>query len=327
MKAIVQNQYGSPDTLELKEVDNPTVGEGRVLVRIRAASLNAGDHFSMVGSPWLARFTVGFPRPRDHILGWDLAGEVEQVGDKVTSFSQGEAVYGATAGTLAEYAAPSEGELALKPSNLSFEAAAAVPTAALTALQALRDAGKVQPGMKVLVNGASGGVGTFAVQIGKALGAEVTGVCSTRNVELVRSLGADFVVDYTKEDFSRGHRRYDIILDNVGNRAFADCRRALTPGGIVLPNTGHAGMGYVIMAAIRSTYVRQQGRMFMTNPNTNDLTALRELIESGRVNPVIDRTYRLSETPEALKYLGAGHARGKVVVAVSSRGSLPRSPV
>jgi NADPH:quinone reductase-like Zn-dependent oxidoreductase len=316
MKAIVQNHYGSPDTLELKDVDMPGVGEGRVLVRIRAASLNAGDHFTMAGSPWLVRTSVGFPRPKDHILGWDLAGEVEQVGDKVTSFRPGDSVYGATSGTLVEYAAPSEGELGRKPSNLSFEEAAAVPTAALTALQALRDVGKVRPGMKILINGASGGVGTFAVQIGKALGAEVTGICSSRNVELVRSLGADYVVDYTKEDFARSPRRYDLILDNVGNRSFGDCRHVLTPAGKVLPNTGHAGMGYILKAIVRSVFVRQQGRMFLANSNTNDLDVLKDFLEAGKIRPVIYGTYPLAEVPAALKHVGTGHARGKVVIVM-----------
>lgn len=313
MKAIVQNHYGSPDLLELKTVDTPRVKENDVLVRVHAAALNAGDYFSMKGSPWLARFSVGFPKPKDYILGWDGAGQVEEVGEKVKGFKPGDSVFGSWTGTLAEYACATEEKFAGKPTNLTFEQAA-VPTAALTALQGLRDAGKVQPGQRVLINGASGGVGTFAVQIAKALGAEVTAVCSTRNVDMVRSIGADHVVDYTKDDFTRIGQRHDLILDNVGNRSFSDCRRALTPGGTILPNTGHAGMGYVIMALVRSLFVQQQGRLFLATPNRKDLVALKDLIEAGKVTPIIDRTYRLSETPEALKYVGEGHARGKVVI-------------
>ena len=202
------------------------------------------------------------------------------------------------------------------PANLTFEQAAAIPTSALAALHGLRDAGKVQPGQKVLINGASGGVGTFAVQIAKSFGAEVTGVCSTGNVEMVRSIGADHVIDYTREDFTQGGPRFDLILDNVGNRSFSDCRRALTPQGVLIPNTGHAGMGYVLAAMVRSVFVRQQGRTFVSMPNHADLVLLRELVESGKVRPVIDRTYPLSDTPEAFRYLERGHARGKVVITV-----------
>ncbi|MCJ7797573.1 MAG: NAD(P)-dependent alcohol dehydrogenase, partial [Thermoleophilia bacterium] len=218
--------------------------------------------------------------------------------------------------TLAEYACADEDKFAGKPTNLAFEQAAAVPTAALTALQGLRDAGKIQPGQKVLINGAAGGVGTFAVQIARALGAEVTAVCSTRNVDSMRAIGAAEVVDYTQEDFTRTGQRYELILDNVGNRSFSDCRRALTPAGILVPNTGHAGMGYVIKAAVRSLFVRQQGKLFMARPNRADLEVLKDLIEAGQLRPIIDRTYRLSETAAALKYVGEGHARGKVVILV-----------
>jgi len=314
MKAIVQNEYGSPDVLKLKEVDKPVVKENDVLVGVHAAALNAGDYFSMRGSPWFVRFFVGFPKPKDHILGWDVAGTVEAVGKNVKRFQPGDEVFASCTGALAEYACAAEDKIAMKPTNLTFEQAAAVPTAAITALQGLRDAGKVQPGQRVLINGASGGVGTFAVQIAKSLGAEVTGVCSTRNVDLVRSLGADHVIDYTQEAFTRSGLRYDLILDNVGNRSFSECRRALTPGGTLLPNTGHAGMGYVLMAFALSLFVHQQGRPFISTPNAEDLFILKDLIEAGKVTPVIDRTYRLSETPEALGYVGEGHARGKVVV-------------
>ena len=316
MKAIVQNAYGSPDLLELKTVDKPRVRGNEVLVRVHAAALNAGDYFSMKGSPWLARFSVGFPKPKDYILGWDAAGEVEEVGENVKGFIPGEAVFGACSHTLAEVVTATEDSFASKPANLTFEQAAAVPTAALTALQGLRDAGKVQPGQKVLINGASGGVGTFAVQIAKALGAEVTAVCSSRNADLMRSIGADHVVDYTREDFCATGQLYDLILDNVGNRSFSDCRRALTPAGILVPNTGHAGMGYVLKAAVRSLYARQQGKLFVARPNRADLELLKELIEAGQVRPIIDRTYRLSETAAALQYVGEGHTRGKVVILV-----------
>ncbi len=316
MKAIVQNEYGSPDVLKLKEVDKPVVKENDVLVSVHAASLNAGDYFSMRGSPWLARFTVGFPKPKNHILGWDLAGHVEAVGKNVKRFQPGDEVFASCNGTLAEYACAAEDEIAMKPTNLSFEQAAAVPTAAITALQGLRDAGKVQPGQKVLINGASGGVGTFAVQIAKSLGAEVTGVCSTRNVDMVRSIGADHVIDYTQEDFTQSGRRYDLILDNVANRPFSDLRHALTPQGIIIPNSGHGGMGYVIKAFLLSPFMRQQGGMYLASPNNKDMVVLKELIEAGKVTPVIDRTYSLSDTPEAFRYLEEGHARGKVVTTV-----------
>lgn len=316
MKAIVQNGYGSPDVFAFKDVDTPVAKENEALVRVHAASLNAGDVFSMRGHPWLVRLIVGFPRPKNYILGWDAAGRVEAVRKMVTRFKPGDEVYGACNHTLAEYVCAAENTLALKPANLSFEQAAAVPTAALTALQGLRDAGKLQSGQKVLINGASGGVGTFAVQIAKALGADVTGVCSTRNVALVRSLGADQIIDYTQANFTHGKERYDLILDNVGSQAFAEYRRVLTPPGRIIPNTGHAGMGYVFKAFALSLFLRQQGRMFVASPNTADLVVLKEFIEAGKVKPVIDKTYPLSETPAAFRYLNQEHARGKVVITV-----------
>ena len=316
MKAIVQNDYGSTNVLKLKEVENPVVKENDVLVRVHAAALNAGDVFSMRGSPWLARFSVGFPKPKNYILGWDMAGRVQEVGNKVTRFKPGDEVYSSCSHTLAEYACAAEDKFAMKPANLSFEQAAAVPSAAITALQGLRDVGKLQPGQKVLINGASGGVGTFAVQIAKAFGAEVTGVCSKRNVDMVRSIGADHVVDYTQEDFTQSGQRYDLILDNVANRSFSDLRRALTPQGIIIPNSGHGGMGYVFKAYLLSPFMHQQGSPFMSTPNHEDLVVLKELIEADKITPVIDRTYPLSETPEALRYLEEDHARGKVIITV-----------
>ena len=317
MKAIVQNNYGEPDILELKEVDRPTVKEGEVLVRVHASALNAGDVFSVRGSPWLARLFVGFPKPKDYILGWDLAGRIEALGDGVMGFQPGDAVYATHNATFAEYVSVPQDRLAPKPASLDFEQAAAVPSAGLTALQGLRDIGKLQAGQKVLINGASGGVGTFAVQIAKTLGAEVTGVCSTRNVALVRSIGADYVVDYTKEDFTKGTRRYDLILDNVANHALADLRRVLTPDGVIVPNSGHGGMGYVFKAYFASALLRRQRSPFQTKPNAQDLITLKDLIESGQVTPVIDRTYPLSDTPAALRYVATGHARGKVVLIVA----------
>jgi len=316
MKAIVQNAYGSSDVLELAEVDKPAVKENEILVRIHAAAINAGDYFSMRGSPWAARLTVGFPRPKNYILGWDAAGTVEEIGKNVTRFKRGDQVFGSCLHTFAEYVSAPEDLFALKPANLLFEQAAAVPSAALTALQELRDVGKMQSGYHVLINGASGGVGTFAVQIARAYGAKVTGVCSIKNVDMVRSIGADHVIDYTKQDFTKNKRTYDLILDNVGNRSFSECRRALKMHGMIIPNTGHAGMAYVFKAFVRSMFIRQQGGMKVTKPNQSDLIILKTLIESGKVKPVIDRTCPLSKTPEAMDYAEQGHVSGKVVITV-----------
>jgi NADPH:quinone reductase-like Zn-dependent oxidoreductase len=316
MKAIVQTGYGSPDVFELREIDRPVAKDGEVLVRIRAAALNAGDVFSMRGSPWLARFSVGFPKPKDYVPGWDLAGHVEAVGEGVTHFQPGDEVFASFTRTLAEYACAAEDKFAPKPANLTFQQAAAVPAAATAALLGLRDAGKLQPGQKVLINGASGGVGTYSVQIAKALGAEVTGVCSTSKVDMVRSLGADHVIDYTKEDFVQSSQRYDLVLDNAGSRSPSDLRRVLTPQGIAVPNTGHGGMTYVFKAYLSSAFSSQQARPFLAVPNQKDLVFLKELIEAGKITPVIDRTYPLSQAAEAIGYLADGHARGKVVITV-----------
>lgn len=316
MRAVVQNAYGGPEVLESKEIDTPEPPADGVLVRVRAAGLHAGDVFVMRGDPYVARFFAGWPRPKDHVVGLSAAGIVEAVGPKATRFSPGDEVFGECHGSCAEYAADSEGAFALKPANLTFEEAAAVPTSGMTALQGLRDAGKVQPGQHVLVNGASGGVGTFAVQLGKWLGAEVTGVCSTRNVELVRSLGADHAIDYTREDFTLGGPLYDLILDNVGNHSFAECRRALKPTGRHLPNTGNAGLGFIVKAFATSVFVRQQAPPLTADVSREDLETLGELLESGTIAPVIDKTYPLDRTSEALAYVGGGHARGKVVVTI-----------
>jgi NADPH:quinone reductase-like Zn-dependent oxidoreductase len=317
MKAIVQNHYGSPGLLELKEVPKPEIEDHQVLVRVAAASLNAGDLFTVRGDPWLVRLSMGFPKPKDHILGWDMAGQIVEVGRAVTDFQPGNEVYSACNGSFAEYVRVDADRLALKPTNLTFEEAAAVPTAALTALIGLRDAGQVKAGQKVLIHGASGGVGTFAVQIAKALGAEVAGVCSTRNVELVRTLGAAEVFDYTQTDFTQSGNRYDLILDNVAARSFRDLRQVLTPEGQIIPNSGHGGMGYVLKAFIIAMFSRQQGTMFMATTNTKDLTIIQEFIAAGQVKPIIDKTYPLDEVPAALQYMADKHAQGKIVITVA----------
>lgn len=317
MKAIVLTDYGSPEFLQLAEVSQPIERDNQVLIRVKAASINSGDIFAMRGSPWPIRLSAGFPKPKNHILGWDLAGIVEAVGSKVVHFQPGDKVYASTSSTFAEYASVAEEKLALIPANFSFEQAAAIPTAAVTALKGLRDIGKILPGMKVLINGASGGVGTFAVQIAKAYGAEVTGVCSTRNMDLVRSLGADFVIDYSQEDFTHGQKRYDLILDNVASHSFSEMIRVLTPEGKVVPNSGHAGMGYVFKALLFSPFIRQLGSMYVSVANGNDLRQIKEWLETGKVKPAIDRTYPLNKTPEAFRYLQKEHARGKVVITVT----------
>jgi len=317
MRAVIQTGYGSADVMQLAEVEKPTPGDGEVLVRVLAASLAAGEYFGMRGKPFPIRFYIGFPKPKkDFIVGIDCAGIVEAVGQNVTRFGLGDEVYGECLGSCAEYAVAKEGSLAPKPTSLSFQQAAAVPTSACTALQGLRDHGKVQPGHKVLINGASGGVGPFAVQIAKAFGADVTGVCSTRNVEMVGSIGADHVIDYTKEDFTKGSVRYDVILDNVASHSLSATRRVLTPDGLHVPSSGHAGMGWIIAAALEGVFVHQQAAVFVAVTNSESLLALSELIDAGKVTPVIDRTYQLSETAEAFAYLDEGHARGKVVIAI-----------
>jgi NADPH:quinone reductase-like Zn-dependent oxidoreductase len=317
MKAIVQNDYGSPDVLSLAEVAEPTIKDNQVLVRVKAASLNAGDIFTMRGKPWLVRLTAGFPKPKNHILGWDMSGVVETAGSSVTQFRPGDEVYAACNHTLAESVSVTEDRLAPKPANLTFEQAAAIPTAAITALKGLRNVGKLQPGQSVLINGASGGVGTFAVQIAKALGARVTGVCRERNVDIIRSLGADDVVDYTREDFTQNSQRYDLILDNAASHSFSEMMRVLTPQGRIVPNSGHGGMGYVFKAFLLAPFLRPLESMYVAVANGKDLTQLKEWIETGKVKPVIDRIYPLRETPEAFRYLEKEHARGKVVITVT----------
>jgi NADPH:quinone reductase-like Zn-dependent oxidoreductase len=319
MQAIVQDRYGAAEVLESRDIDRPEIGDGEVLVRVHAASIHVGDVIVMTGSPFLMRLATGLRKPRNRVPGTDIAGTVEAVGKDVNGLRPGDDVFGWCMGAFAEYASASEDHFALKPANLTFDQAAAVGVSATTALQLLRDDGHLQPGLKVLINGASGGVGTFAVQIAKAFGAEVTGVCSTKNVELVRSLGADHVIDYTKEDFRKGGRRYDLILDNVGDHSMSATRRALASNGKLLSNGGgHAGgaIGRVIRLAVASTFVRQQGKPSVKTQNRADLQVLMELVEAGKLTPVIDGTYPLPETPRAIGRVAAGHARGTVVIAV-----------
>lgn len=316
MKAILQTDYGQPEVLKFADIDKPEIKDHEILVRVRAAGLHAGDYFCLTGNPFLVRFVVGFPKPKNFVPGLDFAGEVEMVGKNVTKLKIDDKVFGSGKGACAEYAGASQETVVKMPENLSFEQAAAVPTSALAALHGLRDAGTVQAGQKVLINGASGGVGTFAVQIAKSFGAEVTGVCSSNHVEMVKAIGADFVIDYTKEDFTKSDTQYDLVLDNVANRSFSDIQRVLSPQGKVLPNSGHAGLSYVIKASFRSMVNRQQGKPYVSSPNQKDLLVLKELLQSGKIKPVIDKTYTLDKTPEALGYIGDGHAGGKVVITI-----------
>ena len=321
MKAIVHDRYGSPEVLELQEVEKPNVTDDGVLVRVRAASVNPADWYGMTGLPYVGRALMGLLKPKQRVLGVDFAGTVEAVGEDITEFRPGDDVFGGRSGSFAEYVCV-RNAVVLKPANVTFEQAAAVPIAALTALQGLRDKGQVQPGHKVLINGASGGVGTFAVQIAKALGAEVTGVCSTRNVDLVRSIGADHVVDYTREDFTRNDRRYDLLLDVAGSRSWPECKRVLNPQAtlvIVGAPKGNRLIGplshivKVRLAALRSS---QRVVFFIAKVNKADMEVLQELLEAGKVTPVIDRRYELSEVADAFRYLGEGHAQGKIVITV-----------
>jgi len=322
MQAIVQDRYGSTETLKLRDVDRPQIEDGEVLVRVRAASVHVGDWILMTGVPHVMRMATGLRRPKVEVPGTDVAGTVEAVGNGVKGLRPGDEVFGWCAGAFAEYARASEDQFVEKPANLTFEQAAAVGVSASTALQLLRDDGKVKPGQKVLINGASGGVGTFAVQIAKAFGAEVTGVTSTKNLDLVRSIGADHVIDYTAEDFTKGGPRYDLILDNVGNHSMSETRRALGPDGILISNGGgHAGgkLGRTIRAHLSATFVRGQARPSIKFQNTRDLIALKALVEAGEVTPVIDRSFPLSETPKAIGHVATGRARGTVVITVEDR--------
>jgi len=321
MKAIVQTRYGSPDVLQLKDVDEPAVGDDQVLIRVQAAAVNIGDWHLLRGVPYVIRLVAGLRRPRREIPGLDIAGQVESVGQNVRQFRPGDEVFGWCKGAFAEYACAAENDLLPKPANLTPEESAAVGDSAFTALAAVRDQGQVQPGHEVLINGASGGVGTFAVQIAKSFGANVTGVCSTRNLDTVRSLGADQLIDYTTEDFAQTGHRYDVMLDLVGTRSLSDCRRALTPRGtyvvVGVKDMGRwLGLGRQIKALSLSPFVRQRMRVFVVRHNSDDLAVLKQLVEAGKVAPVIDRRFPLSDVPDALQYQGEGHARGKIVIAV-----------
>jgi NADPH:quinone reductase-like Zn-dependent oxidoreductase len=331
MKAIVYCEYGSPDVLKFADVEKPVPTDNQVLIKVRAASLNALDAY-MVRDAWLNRLIFGLRKPRDTRLGRDVAGQVEAVGKNITEFKPGDEVFGICRGSLAEYAVTFERALATKPPNVSFEQAASLPLAGLTALQGLRE-GKIQPGQKVLINGATGGVGTFAVQIAKSLGAEVTAVCSTRNVDLVRSIGADHVIDYTKEDFTKSDQRYDVIFDNVANHSFGERRRVLNPKGIcVLAGMGGAGVkqseamgrivGNLFLARGLSSFVDQKFAQYMTKMSKPDLIMLGDLIQAGKLRPVIERTYKLNDAPEALRHFDQGHARGKLVITIGEESPI-----
>jgi NADPH:quinone reductase-like Zn-dependent oxidoreductase len=327
MKAIRFYAYGSPDVLQLQDIDEPVIGDDDVLIRVRAASVNPLDWHFMTGMPYIARLQAGLLRPRASArrLGADMAGSVEAVGSNVTKFAPGDDVFGGLAdrGTLAEYISlPQDGIVLDKPASMTFEQAAAVPVAGFTALQALRDKGKIQAGHKVLVNGAAGGVGTFTVQIAKALGAEVTGVCSTAHIEMVGSIGADHVIDYTREDYTSTGQHYDLLVDIAGNRTLAECRRVLAPAGVLVGVGAPDGGRWIGPAAravkmiLLSPVVSQQLAVFLARQNRDDLVLLRAMLEAGTVTPVIDRTYALGAAAEAIRYLQQGHANGKVVITM-----------
>ena len=324
MQAIVQDKYGSSSVLELRSIDRPEIGVDDVLVRVRAAGVHIGDLHVMTGQPYLMRIVgFGLRAPKARVRGMDVAGTVEAIGSNVTQFRPGDEVYGTCNGAFAEYASARADTLAPKPSNLTFEQAAAVPHGAITALQGLRDTGEIKPGQKVLIVGASGDVGMFAVQIAKAFGAEVTGVCSTTKMDMVRSIGADHVIDYKKEDFTRSAKQYDLILDTGGNRSLSQVRRALTPTGTLVLVGGEGGDRWIgggtwrsVRALLLSRFVSQRLRPVLATPNTSDLVVLKQLIEAARMMPIITRTYSLSDTADAIRQIEEGHARGKVVITV-----------
>jgi len=329
MKAIVYTKYGPPAVLQLKEVAKPIPKDHQVLVQVQAASANALDFRRFTSTSILGRFLDGaLLKAINTVLGVDIAGRIEAVGAAVTQFQPGDEVFGGCTGAFAEYACADENQVAPKPANLSFEAAAAVPVAALTALQGLRDKGQIQPGQQVLIHGASGGVGTFAVQLAKAFGAEVTAVCSTRNVDMARSIGADHVIDYTQEQFSRNGRRYDVILAVNGNHPLQDYWRALRPSGIAVVLGGSLAQFFqgVLLGPLVSRIGRKKVRSFIASINQTDLVYIKELLEEGLVVPVIDRCYPLRETASAIRYLVAGHARGKVVITVDQKHTSEQSP-
>ena len=321
MKAIVFDRYGSLDNLGLRDIAKPAISQDEVLVRVHAAGVHVGDCFGVKGKPFAVRLFSGLFRPTYGVPGFDVAGVIEAVGPSVKTCAPGDEVFGSALGTCAEFVRAKPNTLVPKPSQLTFVQAAAIPTSGLAALHGLRDSGKLQRGQRVLVNGAAGGVGMFAVQIAKSFGAHVTGVCSTRNIDMVRALGADQVVDYTQQDFTQGSTRYDLILDNIENRSLSDCRRALTESGTLVLNSGTGAEGLAMMVRLLrplmlAPFVRQNLRRYVSTPNRADLLVLAQLAESGQLKPLIDKTYPLSETRAALEYIDSGHARGKVVVTV-----------
>jgi NADPH:quinone reductase-like Zn-dependent oxidoreductase len=324
MQATVYHRYGSPDVLELQEIPKPTPAEGQVLIRVHCASVNPYDWHFLRGTPSFLRLFIGMRRPKSPRLGADVAGVVEAVGAKVAQFKPGDAVFGTAKGAFAEYACAAASQLAVKPQEISFEQAACLPTAGITALQGVRDKGKVQTGQTVLINGAAGGVGTFAVQIAKSLGARVTAVCSTRNVELLRSIGADEVIDYTCEDFARSAQHYDLVFDLVGNRSLADCLRAVQPRGTYIACGGGGPdrstmdlLARLLQNAVRSRFASQKMPGLLAKINREDLAILADLVQRGTVIPVVDRTYSLREIAEAIRHVESGHVRGKVVITVA----------
>jgi NADPH:quinone reductase-like Zn-dependent oxidoreductase len=322
MQAMTQDTYGGAEVMQLKDVPTPDIGSTDVLIRVRAAGVNIADWAVMHGLPYIARPVYGLRRPKVSIRGTDLAGVVEAIGTEVSRFRVGDEVFGWGDGSYAEFVAVAQDSLVGKPAGLTFEEAAAVPMAGLVALQAVRDHGKVGPGSRVLINGASGGIGTFAVQIAKALGAEVTGVCSTRNLDLVRSLGADHVIDYTKQDFTADGQHYDLILDNVSNRSLSALRRVLTPTGVLIPNGGNfsnrwmASGGRIVRGVVLFSIGSQSLGNFLVAMGHEDLQTLSDMIEAGTVRPVLDRTYPLRDLASAMGHVGDGHARGKVTISI-----------
>jgi NADPH:quinone reductase-like Zn-dependent oxidoreductase len=332
MKALVYDKYGSPDVLELRAVDRPVVTDDGVLVRVHAFSVNPVDWHTLTGTPYMVRMQAGLRKPKREVLGVDFAGTVETIGRNVKRFQPGDEVFGGRTGAFAEYVCvPEDRAIVLKPANVTFEQAASVPVAAVSALQGLRDKGRIQPGQKVLINGASGGVGTFALQIAKSFGAEVTGVCSTGNVDIARSIGADHVIDYTGENFTLGEQRYDLMLDIAGNRSWSDCKRVLNHNARLVvvggPKTNRwiGPLSQLVKLRLASLGGSRRVVPFLAKINKEDLEVLQRLLEAGTVTPVIDRRYELTEVPEALRYLGDGHAKGKVVINILGSDSRDRS--
>jgi NADPH:quinone reductase-like Zn-dependent oxidoreductase len=330
MKAIVYHEYGQADVVKCEEIEKPLPKDDEVLIRVRAASVNPLDWRLMAGKPPLLRLFFGLRKPRSGRPGVDVAGGVEAVGSKVTQFKPGDEVFGSCRGAFAEYACSGESKIAMKPDNVTFEQAASINVAGLTALQGLRDKGKIQPGSKVLINGAAGGVGTFAVQIAKSFGAHVTGVCNTRNIEMVRSIGADEVIDYTQDDFTTSNQRHDLILDCVGNHSFSACRRVLNTGGRFVMVGGPHDPSMILLLAemikdvLVSVFISQKAVMFIAKSSQDDLTLIGQLIATGKIKPVIERRYTLSEAADAIGHVEEGHARGKVVITLDGTSGQPR---